>query len=301
MPRISRALILLIFLFLPAACSRGPATDPSYIAEIDQWHADRVERLKSDTGWLTLVGLHELHAGVNSLGAAEGNDARLIAKAPPRVGKLEVGELGVVFQAAPEVRVTLFDSTATPVGRMLLDTDKSGRPTLLACNSLVFYVIDRQGRLFLRVKDREAEVLRGFTGIDRFPVDARWRVRARLEGQPGQVEIENVLGQKAAESSPGRLVFDLAGKECRVSPTGEPGGGLFLVFADPTNGRTTYPAGRFLEIDPPDSNGIYTVDFNRAYNPPCCFTPFATCPLPPPENALPVAVTAGEKMWGHGH
>ncbi len=295
-----RLLALTAVLLLPA-CSRQPVTDPDYVAEIDRWHQGRIERLESDTGWLTLVGLHELHAGVNSLGAAEGNDVRLIAKAPPRVGKLEVGELGVVFQAAPEARVTLFDSTATSVGGMLLDTDRSGRPTRLACGSLVFYVIDRQGRLFLRVKDRESEILRSFTGIDRFPVDARWRVTARLEGQPGQVAIENVLGQKVSEPSPGKLVFRLEGKVCRVSPTGEPGGGLSLIFADPTNGQTTYPAGRFLEIDPPDSSGIYTVDFNRAYNPPCCFTPFATCPLPPPENTLPVAVTAGEKMWGHGH
>ncbi len=292
---------LACMLVLCCGCSREPATDPAYIAQVDQWHAERIQRLRSDTGWLTLVGLHELHKGVNSVGSAEGSDVQLIAKAPARVGKLEVGELGVIFQTAPEARVTLFDSTAAPVGRMLLDTDKTGRPTQLACGSLVFYVIDRQGRLFLRVKDRESAVLREFQGIDRFPVDVRWRVPAHLEGMATPVEIANVLGQKAAETSPGTLVFTLEGTECRVRPTGESGGGLFLVFADPTNGKTTYPAGRFLEIDPPDSSGVYTVDFNKAYNPPCCFTPFATCPLPPPENHLPVAVTAGEKVWGHGH
>ena len=114
-------------------------------------------------------------------------------------------------------------------------------------------------------------------------------------------EIEDVLGQTTFDTLPGQLVFKLEGKTCRVSATGEPGDALFLVFADPTNGESTYPAGRFLVIAPPDSNGLYTVDFNRAYNPPCCFTPYATCPLPPPENRLPVPVTAGEKTWSSGH
>ncbi len=288
-------------LFLLGACSRQSPTDPAYIAKIDQWHAGRIERLRSDTGWLTLVGLHELHTGLNSVGSAEGSDVQLIAKAPARVGKLEVGELGVVFQAAPEVAVTLLDSLATPVNRMLLDTDKSGAPSQLAIGSLVFYVIDRQGRLFVRVKDRESALLRGFKGIARFPVTERWRVSAHLVGEPGEVEIANVLGQISSEIQPGTLVFSLQGQECRVSPTGKPGEELFLIFADPTNGKTTYPAGRFLEIEPPDADGIYTVDFNKAYNPPCCFTPYATCPLPPAENVIPVAVTAGEKTWGHGH
>ncbi|PJA74867.1 hypothetical protein CO151_07945 [bacterium CG_4_9_14_3_um_filter_65_15] len=297
------ALLLLALpgLFLLTSCSRGPKTDPAYVAEVDLWHAQRIERLKGETGWLTLVGLHELKPGINTVGSASGSGVQFISKAPPQVGKLEVGELGVIFQADPAAQVALFDSTAAPVQRVLLDTDAAGRPTQLACGSLVFYVIDRQGRLFVRVKDRQSSVLRGFTGIDRFPVDARWRVQAHLEGMPGDIEIENVLGQKSLESRPGRLVFELGGKTCRVSPTVEPGGGLFLVFADPTNGDSTDPAGRFLSIDAPDSNGVYTVDFNRAYNPPCCFTPFATCPLPPPQNRLPVKVPAGEKMWGQGH
>lgn len=298
---LSAALLALALLVLVASCSRGPKTDPAYVAEIDQWHAARIERLKSDTGWLTLVGLHELKPGINTVGSAAGSDVQFIAKAPPRVGKLEVGELGVIFQAAPAARVALFDSTNAAVGRTLLDTDAAGRPTQLTCGSLVFYVIDRQGRLFVRVKDRQADVLRGFKGIDRFKVNARWRVPAHLEGVPGEIEIENVLGQKSPESRPGRLVFELGGKACRVSPTGDPGGELFLLFADLTNGDSTYHAGRFLSIEAPDSNGVYTIDFNRAYNPPCCFTPFATCPLPPPENRLPVKVPAGEKMWGHGH
>ncbi len=297
-------LFTVICLLLPAlltSCSREPVTDPAYRAEIDNWHADRIARLKSETGWLTLVGLHELQPGVNSVGSAAGSDVRLIAKASPRVGKLEVGELGVVFLAAPKAGVALFDSTATAVNRMLLETDRTGPPTLLTTGSLVFYVIDRQGKLFVRVKDRESELRRDFKDIERFAVAERWRVPAHLEGEPDQVEITNVLGQKSAEPRPGQLVFELSGKAYRISPTGKVGQSLFLVFGDPTNGKTTYPAGRFLDIDPPDSNGTYTLDFNLAYNPPCCFTPYATCPLPPPGNILPVAITAGEKTWGHGH
>jgi uncharacterized protein len=293
------AITALIFL---TGCTQPSSTNPAYISEIDSWHAQRVERLRSDTGWLTLVGLHELKPGLNSVGSGQGMNVLLIGKAPSHVGDLENGSLGIIFRAEPTAGVTLHgDGAGVPVTKLLLVPDSAGEPTVLACGSLVFHVIDRQGRLFLRVKDRDSDVLAGFTGIDRFPVEARWRVAARLAGEAGTLVVPNVLGQQNEEPGPGLLVFELAGEEYRVSPTGRRGEGLFLVFADQTNGGGTYAGGRFLSIAAPDSNGAYVVDFNRAYNPPCVFTPFATCPLPAPENQLKVMIEAGEKMWGAHH
>lgn len=283
-----------------AGCGGGQTPDPAYVAEIDAWHAARVARLTQETGWLSLVGLHALHEGPNVVGTADGVDVRLVAKAPPRLGRLDVGAGGGVrFLAEPGVDVRQRAAPAAdPVEELDLATDAAGEPTELVVGTLVMHVIDRGGRLYLRVKDTRAEALRTFTGIERFPVDPRWRVTARLEGGPGTVAVPNVLGQVDQEPSPGTLVFTVDGKACRLVPTGGPGEGLFVVFADRSNGPGTYPGGRFLATDPPADDGTVVLDFNLAYNPPCAFSDFATCPLPPPGNALPVAVTAGEKRWG---
>jgi len=298
-----RAILILLCGLLPvltAAC--GQKTDTDYIAEVDAWHAGRVERLRSDTGWLTLVGLHPLVQGLNRVGSAEESEVRLIAKAPAWVGDVAVKDGTAMFAANPELEVFVQGEEAEgPITHLMMTTDAEGRPTVLTVGSLVFHVIDRQGELYLRVKDREAETLKNFTGIDRYPVDARWRVKARLEGEPGTLKEPNVLGQVSDVPTPGILVFDLGGKKCRLTPQGDPGEDMFVVFGDASNGKGTYPGGRFLVVDAPDADGVVWVDFNRAYNPPCVFTAFATCPLPTPENRLAVAVEAGEKIWGHGH
>lgn len=282
-------------------CSREPraATTPAYVAEVDAWHAQRLERLRAPTGWLTLVGLHELDPGrLNTVGSDSACAVRLAAPAPARVGDLAFAGGNWAFAAAPGVAVTTADSAAAPVTTIALRTDRDGPPTTLDCGSLQFFVIDRDGAFFLRVKDRASAVLRGFTGIDRYPVDARWRVTARLEPGPGTVKVPNVLGQESEEPSPGVLVFRLGGRECRLTPTGAPGEDLFVVFGDATNGHGTYHGGRFLSAPAPAADGSIVLDFNEAYNPPCVFTPYATCPLPGKANTLPVPVEAGEKLWG---
>ena len=288
-------------LLVIAGCG-GEKTGPEYIAGIDQWHAERVERLQSDTGWLTLVGLHPLSEGVSSLGASSDADVIMAAGAPYWLGSLAVTSEVIMFSVHPDAEVALLDAPVE--GRLsssTLATDKDGPPTKLTTGSLVFYVIDRDGKLFLRVKDRQSEVLQSFHGIDRFPVDVRWRLTARLEAGPATLNVPNVLGQQAASSSPGVLVFELDDQEYRLTPTGEQGESMFLVFGDETNGKTTYAGGRFLVIDPPSADGTVVLDFNRTYNPPCVFTPFATCPLPAMSNILPVAIEAGEMMWGDSH
>ena len=280
----------------------GEKTGPEYIAEIDRWHAERIERLSSDTGWLTLVGLHPLKKGANSLGASSDADVTLAAGAPYWLGSLAVTEDDIMFSVHPDAEVKLLDGHIE--GRLsscTLATDREGPPTMLTTGSMVFYVIDRDGKLFLRVKDRKSEVLKSFQGIDRLPVDIHWRLTARLEPGPATLNMPNAIGQESASSSPGVLVFTIDGQEYRLTPTGESGESMFLVFGDETNGKITYAGGRFLSIDPPAADGTVILDFNRIYNPPCVFTPFATCPLPALGNMLPVAIEAGEMMWGEHH
>jgi len=293
-------MILLLMVFLLVGC--GQKTDPGYVAEVDQWHAERVERLRSDTGWLTLVGLHPLSRGLNSLGSGPDANVNLGAKAPVWLGDIAVDDESAMFAVAQDEVVTLFSSEgAPPVSHLMMVTDADGPPTMLAAGSLVFYVIDRQGELFLRVKDREAEALKNFTGIDRYPVETRWRVKGRLEGEPGTLKVPNVLGQVSEAATPGTLVFKLNGNKCSLIPTGDPGESMFLVFGDETNGLETYPGGRFLVIEAPLEDGTVWIDFNKAYNPPCVFSAFATCPLPTTENRLSLPVRAGEMKWGTGH
>jgi uncharacterized protein (DUF1684 family) len=270
--------------------------DP-YTAAIDTWHAGRVDALRAGDGWLTLIGRHELTTGEHTVGAAEGADVRLAA-GPDRLGILSVDD-ALVFTAAPGVTV---DGATTDEPVTLAD-DAGGRPTVIAAGAVSAYVIRRGDRRFLRVRDSASATRRDFTGIDRYPVDPAWRLTARLESRdmPPTVPVANVLGQVTQEPSPGVLVIPWGARRLRLIPTGEPGGPLFLVFGDATNGQGTYAAGRFLSCDPPAADGTVIVDFNKAVNPPCAFTPFATCPLPPPENVLPIAVTAGEKTWGDTH
>ncbi len=301
-PPLLLPLSLLFLPLLPLASTTGCSrNDTAYVQEIDAWHARRIQNLLSDTGWLTLVGLHPLREGINTVGSAEGMDVRLIAKAPARVGTLTVAAGGVVLDVDPGVEVNIAGGEGPrPALHEILASDAEGKPTVCELGSLLFYVIDRGDDLFLRVKDRQSELLRNFPGIERFPVDAGWHVTAHLEtfAEGGTVAVPNVLGQTSESPSPGVLDFELAGRSCHLTPLGEPGEELFIVFGDATNGETTYGGGRFLSADPPAADGSVVLDFNKATNPPCAFTPYATCPLPPAGNVLPLAVEAGEKAFG---
>jgi uncharacterized protein (DUF1684 family)/glyoxylase-like metal-dependent hydrolase (beta-lactamase superfamily II) len=275
-----------------------------YRPEIDIWHAQRIERLKSDTGWLTLVGLHPLQVGRNLVGSAADCDVRLIAKAPEHLGLLIMSRDNMVFEVMDDnqVRVTGSPEENTS-GPYQLKSDADGKPTVLEHGTLSFYAIQRGSGFFLRVKDRESEVLQNFTGIERFPVDPAYRVTAQLvpHDPPRPVRVPDVMGQISESPSPGTLKFQLGGQEYSLTPIGQPGEDLFIVFGDATNGEKTYGGGRFLYADEPGPDGAVILDFNKAYNPPCVFTEYATCPLPPEENVLPLAVEAGEKMWGEQH
>jgi uncharacterized protein len=273
----------------------------AYAREIAAWRTAREAELRKPDGWLTLVGLFWLEEGENHFGSDPRNRVVLpVGKAPPVAGTLVRHTEAVTVRANPGGGL---ESDGHPVsGEIPLASDAKGKPTVLRLGSLSFYVIKRGPKLGVRVKDSRSPVLAAFHGVDSFPADPAWRVVARFEphARPTTIPIANVLGQIENQPSPGTVVFERAGKTLRLDALDGGEGSLSLIFADSTNGRETYGAGRFLDTDPP-RDGKVIVDFNKAYNPPCAFTTFATCPLPPRQNRLPIAVTAGEKKYGEGH
>jgi hypothetical protein len=282
----------------PAAPAAKPADD--WKKDLDTWRQQRLSELKAEDGWLTLVGLFWLDEGDNAFGSSPENKVILPAgKSPAVAGVLTRHGDTVHVKVDPRAQVT---SGGKPVTEMDLKKDSDGgEPTTLEIGPLSFYIIQRGDRLGVRVKDKTSETLAHFHGVDSYPAQAAWRIEARFEPyEPAKkVPIPNILGQVADEDSPGAVVFDWQGKTYRLDALGDTKDGLFLIFGDPTNGKETYGAGRFLTTDPP-KDGKVVVDFNRAYNPPCAFTAFATCPLPPAQNKLALRVEAGEKKFAGG-
>jgi len=276
-----------------------PAPDAAYRDQIESWKAARVARLTADDGWLSVVGLAWLDPGENSVGSAAGSRVALPpGKAPAELGTIVLSNGALSFRARAGASVTADGQSVTNVP---LRSDADGNPTILASGPLRFYVIERDGRYAVRIKDSTSAARRAFRGIAYFPTDLSWRVSARFEpyDPPRSIKVPNVLGHVDEEKSPGALVFEHGGKTYRLDPVLERGEtDYFVIFGDRTNGTDTYGAGRFLYVSPP-VGGKTVIDFNKAYNPPCVFTPYATCPLPPPQNKLPFRVEAGEKEYAH--
>ncbi len=209
---------------------------------------------------------------------------------------LENGSVRV--QTEPGIAMT---SGGQPVTAAPLRTDAEGSPTVLAYGHVSFFVIKRRDRFAVRVKNSESPVLAAFGGLDAFPIDMRWRIEARFEryDPPKEVLVPSVLGGVDREICPGAIVFEIDGSTYRLEPVLEQGtDDLFIIFGDRTNGFETYGAGRFVYAKQPDKDGRLILDFNKSYSPPCVFTPYATCPLPPPQNRLPIRIEAGEKVYG---
>jgi uncharacterized protein (DUF1684 family) len=259
----------------------------------------RLEWLRRPEGWLTLVGLTWLHDGDNRVGA--GSEADVVLPAtdlPALAGTVVVRGGDASFVPALEAGVT---HDGEPLaGALALVDDLDGEPTRLALGTLRFHLIRRGDRLGIRVRDRAAPALAAFRGIEYFPIDASWRITARFERTPGRtISVPDVTGEVLDEPSPGSVVFERDGHEQRLDALQDTDdGALFLVFGDATNGRETYGGGRFLYTDAPSADGSVVADFNLAYNPPCVFSPFATCPLPWAQNRLAVRIEAGERAYG---
>jgi uncharacterized protein (DUF1684 family) len=256
--------------------------------------------LRDPEGWLSLVGLCWLRDGVNRFGADPANEVPLsmaFGPLPAIAGRIHVEDGRVTATAEVGAGVTVAGDPL-PDGLELVD-DSADEPTTLALGTLRFYLVRRGARLGVRVKDRSAPALAAFHGLDYFPIDPRWRVVALLEpSPPGTViAVPDVLGDVASDTSPGVVAFELDGQLHRLKALEAQPGHLWLIFADETNGINTYGGGRFLVTGPIQPDSSVEVDFNLTYNPPCVFSPFATCPLPPEGNRLALRVEAGEKMY----
>lgn len=286
-----------------ATALAGGTTDASdadaHRQAIETWRAERLARLRSESGWLTLVGLHELNEGRTSFGRDRSNGFALDhASLPPRAGVFEMREGKVSFTAQPGSNIT---HEGQPVAAIAMQPDSSGTPTVLAAGSLRFFVLDRgPKRYYVRVRDTEHPLRTGFRGLNHFPIDPAWKLEVRFESYdpPRTITITDVLGQGRDMPAPGALVFERSGREWRLDAVLEEPDAkeLFVMFADGTSGRETYGGGRYLYVPLP-VDGKVALDFNKAYNPPCVFSDFATCPLPPWQNRLTLRVEAGERRY----
>lgn len=270
-----------------------PASGDPYLAQVEAWRGEMDERLRRPNGWLALAGLHWLREGSNMIGSGTAADVRLPPAAPPQLGALELRQGSVFFAPAAEIpRVEGAPPASEP-----LRPDTSGDPHRLRWGDVELVVIERGGRLGLRVWDNGRRERIQFAGRRWYPVDPLARIMAHFEpaDSEARIPVPNQLGGIDDEPLLGTAFFDWRGEEGRLRavPTGD--GGLWFLFGDHTNGETTYPAGRFLVAEALKSGGI-VLDFNRAYNPPCAFTAFATCPLPPEPNHLPFPIEAGERF-----
>lgn len=292
------------------ACS-GDKPTPEQIAthqqEVEQWYEKRLAELKGPEGWLNLAGLFWLKDGINTFGAGSQNEIVYPAgKISERAGYFMVKDQVVTLVPDSKTEITAYGKVLT--GETIIfhpdstDAKTRHRGAVVKHGSLEWFIIRRDDKLGVRLRDFESDGLQKFKGIERYNVDIAWKVKAKFQpAPPGKtIDITNVLGQVTPTSTLGSYVFTYEGKEYKLDATGtDPAKQQFIVFADSTTGHETYPAGRFLYVDYPkeNSDGFVYIDFNQSYNPPCAFTEFATCPLPTKENTLPFAVRAGEKNY----
>lgn len=264
----------------------GSALADDYQKSIEDWRALRAERLGRPDGWLTLVGLFWMEPGENRLGSAADCSFRLEA-GPAHLGSYHWDGKKLSWRSDSQ--------------QLDCDPDEPEAKTILRSGSISWYTIRRDGRLGLRVKDNGSPVRRNFAGLDFYPIDPQWRIQGHFKAYPKarELRVESVIsGLEEVSQSPGEIEFSHAGKSYSLQVSSE-GDGYSLMFGDRTNGQGSYGAGRFLDVAAADSQGKVVLDFNKAYNPPCCWTPYATCPLPTRQNRLDLAIPAGEKFSGH--
>lgn len=286
----------LIFLsvLLMIACTSNENT--KYNKSIATWHKLRIDSLKGETGFLNLAGLYWLHEGVNSFGSDTSNTLVFPPKAAPRLGQFILKSDSVYLLPLSKIIIN---------GKTTADTTliyTQGKASQMHMGSLHWFVIKRGNEYGIRLRDFEHPLLSSFDSIDYYPTSVTYRVKAKWNAYdtPKKINFSNVLGMEIRYPILGNFSFRLLGKSLSLEPLGEPEpGGYFVMFYDKTSGQSTYGSGRYLYVTLPDSTGYTYIDFNKAFNPPCAFTEYATCLFPHKANRLPVFVKAGEKFTGH--
>jgi uncharacterized protein (DUF1684 family) len=292
---------LAIFAVLVLACQRRPTPDPTWAKEVEAFRAKRIASLTREEGWLSLVGLSWLKPGENVFGSDPAGAIVLTAPGiPARAGAFELRPDGAVFLKVESGASVAVNGAQPPSSGAPLATDRTGKPDVVTIGRLRLAAIQRADRFAIRVRDPESSARTGFKGIETFPLDSRLKVNGTFEpfAAPKEVDVPSAHGPAQKMFSAGIVRFRIGNRELSFEPFVDGPGDdtFFFVFRDRTAGTETYGAGRFLNVPAPkEGSKEVTLDFNRAINPPCAFTPFATCPLPLPQNDLPVRIEAGEK------
>ncbi len=289
-----------MFLLASVLLAASGAGADDYEASIQTWRQNRENRLKADDGWLTVAGLYWLKEGANAMGTDPASAIVLPAgSAPSKVGVITYTNGAATFMANPGAPVT---SDGKPVTEMRLRDDTAETTDVLSIADLRFLVIARDGRHAVRLRDLNSPMRVEFTGLSWYPINPSWKVEAAFVpyDPPRTLRVPNIIGYVEEQPCPGYAVWKQRDQELRLEPVlSEDGKELFFIFKDATSGKETYPAGRFLYAAMP-VDGKVVLDFNKAYTPPCAFTPHATCPLPPEGNRVSAKIEAGERNYG-GH
>lgn len=288
-------IFLIIFMYSCNDDKKEEFNEEQYKADIFNWKSKRIERLKAENGWLNLVGLHWIDEGINVFGSDEENDIIFPENTPVQIG--------AVIKFKGNLSISINDSIEVYVNNTLIKdheirTDKDDSTTYFKMGRYKWHIIYRSGKFAIRLRDLESPLIDSLQEIPSFPVDTKWRINAEYQAfaNPIEIEIANVIGTTDIEMCYGTLNFKVDNVEYELYPIGNgKTDDLFLIFADETSAKETYGGGRYLNVKMPDSTGKTIIDFNKATNPPCAFTEFATCPLPPKENILGIKITAGEK------
>jgi hypothetical protein len=269
-----------------------------YKNEIEKWHQSRVESLKSETGWLNIVGLYWLQQGENTFGSSKENTIVFPkGKAGDKLGSFILKD-GLVSLVAE--KKAMIESDNRPFTTGIIFDEKQESPVVLSHKNLRWFIIKRGTKYGVRLRDLQSDALKNFSHIDRFQVDEKWKITALYEAPLNEktIPIYDIIGLTTETPFGGTVHFEIDGKKFQLDATLE-GDELFIVFSDETTGKETYGGGRFLYALKPSSGNAVIIDFNKAYNPPCSFTNFATCPMPTSKNNLAIKILAGEKSYGH--
>lgn len=291
-------LLMIVFMSMHACTPEYQKNTDAYIAEIEHWHQLRIDSLKGKTGFLNLAGLYWLGAGVNTIGSDTSNKFVFPATAPAKLGHFYVHADSVWFN--PEQNEDIKVAGKVVEDSVLVYT-KSGLFRAIRFHAFNWYIIKRGKELGIRLKDFEHPLLTSFKGIENYPIDAKWKVKATWEQypEPKLVHTKNQVGMDLELPAPGAFHFKLNDQDFTLEPTGSvEDETYFTMIYDETSGHSTYGSGRYIDVPRPDENGVTYIDFNKAYNPPCAWTAFATCTFPHAANRLPIKIEAGEKYSG---